>query len=230
MQPVQLRRVVRRTPASRSNVGQISHTSPSAALAGSIQLSVDFLGIVHDAIQLARAEEENWVGRTLFVAEQARSEKVEARRHAIEEANSHVQQRREEQQQLLAQRDAERRARASELEEQNRLDQERARRERELEEQRRDTERLARAAEREEQVRQERERARREREQEAQRQRDAEEAQRRAVEEAERRRRARLRPCMVCMEDEDLAIMMQLACNHWSCRTCLRGTWRDSRL
>lgn len=228
MQPVALRRAVRRPRASQPNVGQISHTSPSAALAGSKQLSANFLGVLHDATQLARTEEEFWVGRTIFIAQQTRSRNIETRRLAVEEATSRAEQQRVEQQQLFVQRDAERRARVNAQEERNRLEQERVHREREVEQQRRDAERQARAAEVEEQLRQEQEAARLEREQEAQRRRDAEEAQRRALEEAEQRRRARLRPCMVCMEEEDLAIMVQLACDHWSCRTCLRGSWSDS--
>ena len=200
MQPVALRRISRRIQPGRSTLGLL-HTSTSAASAGGIQLSVDYLGVLDDAIRLAQADENTWTGATLSIAHRQREIKAEARRQAADDARQHAAQHQLEQQLDLV---------------------------------RRDTERRARAAEREENYRQERERIRQEQEQAEQRRRDAEEATRRAAEEAEIRRQERLRPCVICMDENDFAILAELPCSHWSCRNCLRGmprripTWNTS--
>ncbi|CAO2648303.1 Nn.00g075700.m01.CDS01 [Neocucurbitaria sp. VM-36] len=189
-----LRRHSRRAQPDRAALGLISHTSTSAALVGAIQLSTDYLAVLHDSVRLTRAEQDIWTSGVLSVANQARETAYEARRAFIDEASHRLENQRQEQQQALAQRDAERRARAVELEARQRQEEETARREHEEAERR----------QREEQV-------------------AAEEAHRRAVEEAERRRRERLRACVICMDDHDLSLMAQTPCSHWACRTCLRG-------
>jgi hypothetical protein len=90
----------------------------------------------------------------------------------------------------------------------------------------RDSERRAQAAARSEIHRQEQARIRREHEEAEQRRRDAEEATRRAAEESERRRRERLRRCVVCLDEVDFADLVELPCSHWSCPSCLRGTFQ----
>jgi hypothetical protein len=169
----------------------------------------------------------------------------------VNEASRQLERQRQEQQRLLEQRELERTARAAEWEAQRRQEAARLRQDPENAERRRNAElaaaeearrrvaeeaaaevRRQRAAEEAEQRRQNEqaaaEAARRRTIEEAERRRAAaEEAQRRAAEEAERRRRERLRPCVIYLEDSDVALMAQTPCSHWSCQTCLRGEMRS---
>ena len=49
------------------------------------------------------------------------------------------------------------------------------------------------------------------------------ERMRREEDEANRVRRQRLRECTVCLDEYDLSIMYELACNHWYCTRHLQG-------
>jgi len=52
---------------------------------------------------------------------------------------------------------------------------------------------------------------------------EAAERRRLEAEEAERVRRERLKECAVCLEEIDMGMMVEVPCNHWYCRTHLRG-------
>ena len=56
------------------------------------------------------------------------------------------------------------------------------------------------------------------------------ERQRLLGEEAERLRRERERECVVCLESNDIGIMVQTPCAHWYCRIHLRGMSRSTIL
>ena len=51
------------------------------------------------------------------------------------------------------------------------------------------------------------------------------EEQRRLREEEERRRRERLRECAICLDAQDVSVMLQLLCSHWYCQEHLRGNF-----
>ncbi|KAH7393088.1 hypothetical protein BKA66DRAFT_320879 [Pyrenochaeta sp. MPI-SDFR-AT-0127] len=199
MQPSALRRISRRAQPGRSGVGYLSHTSTSAVSTGAIQLSAGYLEVLQDAVRLSQHEQDVWAEEVLSVAAQAREIRYEARREIISEASRQIEQQREEQQRVLAERDAQRRARAAERQERQRQEELNLRNEREEAERRRREERAA-----------------------------AEEAERRAAAEAEQRRRERFRQCIICMEDIDLSLVTQTPCSHWSCRTCLRDGFEAS--
>lgn len=52
---------------------------------------------------------------------------------------------------------------------------------------------------------------------------EAKEQKRRAVEEVERLRRERQRECAVCLDINDMGIMVEAPCMHWYCRIHLQG-------
>lgn len=55
------------------------------------------------------------------------------------------------------------------------------------------------------------------------RERIVEQQRRRALEEAERRRRERQRECAVCLDINDMDIMVEAPCMHWYCQIHLQG-------
>jgi hypothetical protein len=248
MQPVALRRISRRTQPDRVSLGLL-HTSASAESSGGIQISAEYLNTLNGSTRLAETELEIWAGSTLSKAQQARDIKTEKRREDADEARQRTEQRRRDEEYVLMRRETERRVRAAareeifrqELErirqqreqaERQRLEAEEARRRATEEEHRREQERIRLEREQAEQQRRAAEEAhrraaeedhRRERDHAERQQRAAEETQRRENEEAERRRRERLRPCVICMDENDFSTLAELPCRHWSCRDCLRG-------
>ena len=191
---------------------QLSHTSPAAAAGYDVQLPAEYLDDLREDLERAQFEQELWAGAVIAQANEIRDDRLERRRQAREQAARLAEQRQQEQQRIQDERLAEQRARAAERAEQARQEAERIRQERAAEDRRRREEQEA------------IEEARRAAAAEAARQREAAEAaRRRAAEEAERRRRERLRPCSVCMDENDVNLMVQVPCSHWYCRACLKG-------
>ena len=134
-----------------------------------------------------------------------------------------------------------RRRRLAEQVEQRRIEYERLQREREEAQAARlaqivaeEAERQRRLAEEAERQRVEDERRRRERD-EAQaahwaRLAAEEDRRRRQAEQAERIRRERLRECAVCLDSQDMDMMIQVACSHWYCIGDLRSMYILCRL
>jgi len=171
----------------------LEHTSEAAASTGNLQLSVEYLTILQSKLHQAQVERELWTNKILLEVEAANADKAEARRQAQEEAELYLERQQHEQRLIIDERSRAQRARAAELQQRQRDE---AERRLELE-----------ATER-----------RHREEQEA-----IIEAQRIAAEDEERRRRERLRTCVVCMDENDLDVMVQVPCQHWYCRACLRG-------
>ena len=190
---------------------QLSHTSPAAAAGHDVQLPAEYLDDLREDLERAQFEQELWAGAVIAQANEIRDDRLERRRQAREQAARLAEQRQQEQQRIQDERLAEQRARAAERAEQARQEAERIRQERAAEDRRRREEQEA------------IEEARQAAAAEAARRRVAEEARRRAAEEAERRRRERLRPCSVCMDENDVNLMVQVPCSHWYCRACLKG-------
>jgi hypothetical protein len=214
-----MRRQTRRIQPRPTGPEVISHTSSAAASDATIQLSGEYLVTLQDSLQRAQVEQELWASDTILAANAVRAARIEARRQAQEEAHLSAELQRLEQQRIRDEKLAEQRAAATQWREFQRAEMERIRREQEVVEQRRREEQAM-----AEEVRRE-ERRREAAEVEARRRAatEAQEARQRAAAEAERRRRERLRPCTVCMDENDVDTMTAVPCQHLYCSTCLRG-------
>ena len=193
-----------------------------------------FAAQLQERADFVRRKQEEWCNS---VVQQSRLLESTSRSHYLQIKNERDESLRlllEAHQQVIAQEEAERRARLAErVEQQRRAFEEQQRARAEAEAARRAE--LAAEVERRRRQREDAQRIRREIEREERRAREEAEAARlaqiaaeeerirRQREEAERIRRERQRECAVCLEENDTGEMVEIPCRHWYCREHLRG-------
>jgi hypothetical protein len=191
------RRYKARGQVSLVGTHSLSHTSEASTFERGLRTTAFCEKTYEESIRRAQHRRDLWTDDVHFQSNVARREQIEAQRIARATAHEELKLLKEEQRAFRNEKLAERRQRASQLDQ----SQDRAR-----------TEARLRLEHLQRQRREEEERR--------------ELARQKAAEEAERERIARLQRCAVCMEDRDSGVMVMTLCAHWYCPECLQGVYK----